>query len=194
MKKFFAFLAFLPLFGCASYPQYPDADTLDVSFIQPSDWGRGSWFSVYFPASQLCHAEGGQGKTPALFVSDIPDEANLLLLEINEITNPAYAQNGGLGVIGFYHKENEDTHVLLPVSGEQVTLPEKERLYAFKEKSSRVNSSKAFAYHPPCTHNKTGEFSATVKAVRRTGAFDTQTTEVLAIGTIYLGKNIDNFF
>ena len=39
---------------------------------------------------------------------------------------------------------------------------------------------------PPCTV-KGGEYSATIKAVRRTGSFDKQRTDVLAVGTIYLG-------
>ena len=191
-KKCLAFLMMTALCGCASYPEYPDADTLDVEFVQPSVWGTGSWFSVYFPASQLCHAEGGQGKTPTLYVSGIPDKANLILLEINDETNPALAKDGGLGTIGFYHNENEDTQVLLPVSGGHSVLPEKERVYAFKEKSNRINEAKGFAYYPPCKEAG-GEYYATVKAVRRTGAFDTQKTEVLAVGTIYLGKHIDTY-
>ena len=191
-KQFLVFLALSALCGCAEYPEYPDADTLSVEFVQPSVWGTGSWFSVHFPASQLCQAEGGQGKTPTLYVSGIPDEANLILLEINDVSDPALAHNGGLGTIGFYHNENEETQVLLPVSGGVSVFPEKERLYAFKEKTNRVNESKGFAYYPPCKQ-RGGKYYATVKAVRRTGAFDTQKTEILAVGSIYLGKHIDTY-
>lgn len=180
MKKLSAVLCSLfMLTACAT--DYPDADSLFVSFIKPSVWGRGV-FSSPFPPSMLCKAQGGQAKTPALYVENIPDEANLLILEINNLLNPALAYDGGMGSIGFYHNENENTATLLPVPGETMKLPK----YAFREKPNRVNSAKPYAYIPPC-QTTGGEYSATVKAVRRTGAFDTQRTDILAVGTIYLG-------
>ena len=182
MKKLFtALCAAIFLASCAS--EYPGAGDLYVSFVKPSVWGKGV-FSSPFPPSQVCKEEGGQGKTPALFIDNIPDEANLLILEINNLLDPALSHNGGLGAIGFYHDENTPTAVLLPVPGETLALPK----YAFREKPNRVNASKPYAYLPPCQIKGRSEYSATVKAVRRTGSFDTQKTEILAVGSIYLGE------
>lgn len=181
MKKTSAlFGIFFLLTACAS-AEYPDAGSLSVSFIKPSEWGRGV-FESPFPPSMLCKAEGGVGKTPALYVDNIPENANLLILEINNLTNPALAYDGGMGSVGFYHEQGQTDATLLPVSGETFRLPK----YAFLEKPNRVNVNKPYAYMPPCTV-KGGEYSATIKAVRRTGSFDKQRTDVLAVGTIYLG-------
>ncbi len=174
---------FLLLAACSSFEsyEYRNADALYVSFIKPSEWGRGV-FESPFPPSMLCKSEGGVGKTPALYVENIPENANLLIMEINNLTNPALAYDGGMGSIGFYHEQGQGEATLLPVSGETFRLPK----YAFLEKPNRVNVNKPYAYMPPCTV-KGGEYSATIKAVRRTGSFDKQRTDVLAIGTIYLG-------
>lgn len=101
-----------------------------------------------FPANQGCRFQGGGGSTPALYVSHIPEQTNLLILEINNLDEPALAQNGGNGSIGFYHN-GESTAVLLPVPGESYTLPS----FAFKEKASRVNAAKPYPYMPPCLEN-----------------------------------------
>lgn len=178
MKKLFLFL--LPLFllsGCAYYKNGQPLTLLSVKFMPPSDWNGKT-----IPAHQGCRAQGGQGSTPALYISRIPAQTNLLIMEINNLDVPSLATGGGQGSIGFYHN-GESTAVLLPVPGETYTLPK----FAFEEKASRVNSSRPYPYMPPCVESK-HRYSITIKAVRRTGSFDKQETLLLGEGEIYLGK------
>lgn len=179
MKKLFlCFLSLIVSGGCASYSYNGRPVTrLSVSFMEPTEWN-----GKIIPATQGCRFQGGQGSTPALYVSRIPEQTNLLIMEINNLDVPELAQNGGNGSIGFYHN-GESTAVLLPVPGESYSLPS----FAFKEKASRVNAAKPYPYMPPCLE-KHQHYTATVKAVKRTGSFDKQKTDVLGIGEIDLGK------
>lgn len=179
MKKLFlCFLSLIVSGGCASYSYNGRPVTrLSVSFMEPTEWN-----GKIIPATQGCRFQGGQGSTPALYVSRIPEQTNLLIMEINNLDVPELAENGGNGSIGFYHN-GESTAVLLSVPGESYSLPS----FAFKEKSSRVNSAKPYPYMPPCLE-KHQRYSITIKAVRRTGSFDKQKTDVLGTGRIDLGK------
>lgn len=177
MKKLFLyFLSLTALSGCALFDDeyvYP----LSVNFLQPTEW-NGS----VIPPHQSCRMDGGKGSTPPLYVTGIPKKANLLIMEINDLDDPALSENGGQGSIGFYHN-GESFATLLPVEGEDNILPH----FAFKEKSSRVNPAKPFPYMPPCIE-KRHRYSATIKAVKRTGSFDQQKTVLVGIGEIRLGK------
>ena len=176
MKKQFLYLLLsVALTGCASHDEnyvYP----LTLSFSQPTEWN-----GKIIPSQQGCRADGGKGNTPPLHVSDIPENTNLLIMEINDLDYGLLAKDGGLGAVGFYHKGGSAA-LLLPVPGETNDLPG----FAFKEKTSRVHPSKPFAYTPPCIERK-HHYSATVKAVNRTGSFDKQKTILLGIGHIDLG-------
>lgn len=177
MKKLFlCFLSLIVSGGCTYYDGYR-VSGLSVSFMEPTDWN-----GEIIPAKQLCRYWGGQGGTPALYVTDIPSETNLIIMEINNLDEPALAERGGLGSIGFYHN-GEPTAVLLPIPGETHSLPS----FAFKEKASRVNSAKPYPYTPPCI-KKNQLYAVTIKAVKRTGSFDKQKTIPLGIGGIALGK------
>lgn len=149
---------------------------LSVSFIEPTNWG-----SKNFPSAQICRQEGGRGTTPPLAVRGIPEEANLLILEISDVDDPAL-QDGGLGKLGFYHTEGASRATLLPVPGETFVLPP----YVFEEKAS-LSSTHKWPYMPPC-RVRDHVYRAVVKAVRRTGSFDKQKTDVYGIGDISLGR------
>ena len=175
MKKQFLFPLLLTfLSGCHGDGYvYP----LSVSF---SD--RTGWNGKIIPARQGCRKVGGKGNTPSLHITGIPEETNLLIMEINDLGSSALSENGGLGSIGFYHN-GEPSALLLPVPGESYELPP----YAFKEKSNRVDPAKPYAYQPPCLEKK-HYLSVTVKAVKRTGSFDKQKTVLLGEGKIGLGR------
>ena len=144
--------------------------------MEPTEWNGD-----IVPPHQGCRSDGGLGNTPPLYVSYIPEKTNLLILEINDLDEPALSENGGHGSIGFYHN-GDFSAVLLPVPGESNVLPN----FAFKEKSSRVRAAKPYPYMPPCIEKK-HHYSATVKAVIRTGSFDKQKTVLLGEGKIDLG-------
>ena len=178
MKRLFLYFLFLILpGGCVPYFHHTAVPTLSVSFMKPTEWN-----GKIIPASQGCRFQGGQGSTPALYISHIPAQTNLLIMEINNLDVPSLASDGGNGSIGFYHN-GESTAVLLPIPGESYSLPS----FAFKEKASRVNPAKPYPYMPPCLE-KHQRYSITIKAVRRTGSFDKQKTDLLGIGHISLGK------
>lgn len=174
MKKSVLFMI-LSLAACATNPNYIEVADLSVNFIAPTEWNGD-----VIPARQTCRKEAGRGATPALFIKNIPENTNLILLEINDTSNPTLA-NAGLGTIGFYH-DGRSTATLLPVSGETYTLPP----FAFEEKASKINPAKPYPYFPPC-HFKKHTYTATIKAVKRTGSFDKQKTVVLGTGKITLG-------
>ncbi|MBO4520826.1 MAG: hypothetical protein J5787_06425 [Alphaproteobacteria bacterium] len=179
MKKLF--LYFLPLVllsGCATYDddENVSVSSLSVKFMEPTDWN-----GKIIPPHQACRADGGKGNTPTLIVKGIPERTNLLIMEINDLDNPALSENGGLGSVGFYHN-GEPSAVLLPVPGETNELPG----FAFKEKSSRVRKARPYPYTPPCIEKK-HLYSVTIKAVKRTGSFDKQKTVLLGEGDIKLG-------
>lgn len=177
MKKLFlCFLSLIVSGCCVSDMHSPSVARLSVSFMEPTDWN-----GKIFPANQGCRFQGGQGSTPALYVAHIPEQTNLLIMEINNLDVPELAE-GGNGSVGFYHN-GESTAVLLPVPGESYSLPS----FAFKEKASRVNAAKPYPYMPPCLE-KHQRYTATVKAVKRTGSFDKQKTDILGIGEIDLGR------
>ncbi len=177
MKKLFLyFLSLTALNGCVSSEE-DYVYSLSVSFLQPTEWN-----GKIIPPHQGCRSDGGKGSTPPLYVTGIPKTANLLIMEINDLDVPALSENGGLGSIGFYHN-GESSASLFPVPGEENILPN----FAFKEKSSRVNPVKPFPYTPPCLE-KRHHYSATIKAVKRTGSFDKQKTVLVGIGKIRLGR------
>ncbi len=170
-KQFLCLLSLCALNACSH------VSTLSVEYVEPSEWnGRR------IAAHQGCRADGGRGSTPTLYVSGIPYGTNLLILEIDNMDNPALNKNGGQGSIGFYHN-GESTATLLPVPGETYALPK----FAFEEKASRVNPSKPYPYMPPCVE-KGHYYSLTVKAVNRTGSFDQQKTVLLGRGSLDMGR------
>ena len=125
-RTFLAVLTAGLLSACTTGIFYNGVQELSVSFVQPSEWD-----GKVFPAVQMCNGIGGAGSTPALFVANIPPETNVIILEMNNLSNPALAVGGGLGAIGFYH-DGEETATLLPVPGETGDLPS----FAFEEKVS----------------------------------------------------------
>ena len=176
MKKYFV-LFVLALAGCSAVPyEYDGAAELDVEFVQPTKWNGKT-----IPAQQTCRREGGRGSTPPLYVASIPPEANLIILEINNL-DVSGLEKAGQGSIGFYH-DGSASAVLMPVPGETFRLPS----FAFEEKASKINPAQPWPYMPPC-HLKNRLYTATVLAVKRTGSFDKQVTRVLGVGMIDLGR------
>ncbi|MCQ2965557.1 MAG: hypothetical protein MJ250_02310 [Alphaproteobacteria bacterium] len=151
----------------------------DVSIMNTEQWSGKE-----IRASQLCHKEGGHPATPMIEVTDIPDEANLILLAINNDSVPELS-NGGLGIIGFRHTPGNTRHVLIPIPGERKSLPDEYNSFAFSEQKSRVKD-KPFVYMPPCLRKK-HDYSATVYSVERHGSFDQQVTNILKEEKVYLG-------
>ena len=178
MKKLFLlFFSLAVLNGCALFDDDDFVYPLSVNFLKPTEWNKS-----IIPARQGCRSDGGKGYTPPLYISGIPSKVNVLIMEINDLDNPALSENGGLGSIGFYHN-GESSATLLPVPGESNELPE----FAFKEKSSRINPAKPYPYMPPCLEKK-HRYAITIKAVTRTGSFDKQKTVLRGEGHINIGK------
>ncbi len=177
MKKLFLELFFfLFVSACAFGRSDSYVNDLSVEFLKPTVWGK-----EIIPAAQGCLKDGGRGATPALYISKIPKGTNLILLQINnEEAQPSV--EGLHGTLGFYHTTGR-TAVLPPVFGETFEIPK----IAFMEKPSFLYPARPFPYYPPCIE-RNHSFVAVVRAVKRTGAFDTQKTELLGEGKIQLGR------
>lgn len=175
MKKIF-FLCFICLITTACHSlRHPNR--LIVTFSEPTRWN-----GKVIPGNQICEKDLGNAKTPGLVVRRIPKEANMIIVEFNDVSTLELSYDGGLGKVGYYH-DGSSTAWLMPVPAETNKLPD----FAFKEASHRVAGEKKTAYFPPCG-KKNHMYAAEVKAVRRTGKMGEQTTEVLAYGMIKLGR------
>ncbi|GHU02630.1 hypothetical protein FACS1894186_7640 [Alphaproteobacteria bacterium] len=158
------------------YRGHPQIVELSVEFPAKSPWDGKT-----VPATARCRAKGSKGKTPPLLVSGIPREANVILLEINDISEPYLAEAGGMGVIGFNH-DGSDWLTLSPVDGETADLPD----FAFVEKDSGDIVQRPRGYLPPCGSGHS--YEARVWAVKRTDK-DPSRDVILGIGEINLGRD-----
>ena len=71
------------------------ADELIVEFAD------SAWDGVTIPEGQHCKKFGGEGSTPPLRVSNIPAEADAIVVEFNGLGFQPLSNKGGHGKIGF---------------------------------------------------------------------------------------------
>lgn len=143
--------------GCSSvqYQQVEHMATIKVEFVDPQ------WNGKLVPEGQQCNKFGGQGSTPELRISNIPREANAIIMEYSD-KDARSMDNGGHGKLG-YRLEAETRQVTIPpVEGHSFELPD----YFFLVKP---HANPAWdlpgAYLPPCSGGKGNRYYVTVKVV-----------------------------
>lgn len=178
-------LAILAVSACTTVSDDEDTDTTrqDEFIVELSP--TSFWDGETFPPAGFCTLKGGLGRTPAFVIKHAPVGTNAILVEIDNLSIDGLDVGGGLGTYGYVYLGNNDEEVvLLPIQGNRSDLPHP----AFLEKSHRMPNTKPAAYLPPCPmYNFKQEIQATLKAVKRTGTFENQKTEVLDTVTIPLG-------
>ena len=124
-----------------------------------------AWDGVKVPAGQQCQKFGGQGKSPALTVSGIPNGASHLILEFSDRTYQPM-DKGGHGKLS-YALEPGATAVTVPsVPGHTMELPPG---FTSVEQHKAPTWDKAGAYLPPCSGGQGNSYYVTVKAVHKMG-------------------------
>ena len=174
-------LTLLSLAGCGSSGGYRLAATtlpgLDVAFA------GGSWDGERVPQSGICSNFGGKDISPSLVVGNIPEGANAILVQFNDLDHPPLSRHGGHGTIGFWIKGGGQAH-LPPVTGYSVEMPDG----AFIERPAL--SSGAFAsqgYLAPCSGGKGHRYVADVLAVYK-ATDSTDDSQILAEQRFELGR------
>lgn len=143
---------------------------LEVAFADPI------WTGEAIPEGQHCPLQGGEGATPALEISGVPDGTTQIHVAFNDETYTPM-DDGGHGTIGF-DVTPEDGIVSLPsVPGATEELPEGVFIAAPNATSGDFTTP---GYMPPCSGGQGNTYSADITAIDANG-------NVLANGYIVLG-------
>jgi hypothetical protein len=146
--------------------------TLTIAFADPL------WTGDAIPAGQHCRLLGGDGSTPALQVSNIPEGTTQINVEFNDESYRPLSKDGGHGIIGFTVTPVDGAATLPSVPGYSTDLPEG----AFVVAKARTRAPyDSVGYLPPCSGGMGNIYAAMVKALSADG------TEV-GNGRIVLGK------
>jgi hypothetical protein len=132
---------------------------LEVKIADPA------WDGVKVPAGQQCQKFGGQGKSPALTVTGIPDGATQLVLEFSDRTY-APMDKGGHGKLAYALEPGAKEVTVPSVPGHTMELP---KGFTSLEAHQAPTWDKAGAYLPPCSGGQGNSYYVTVKAIHKMG-------------------------
>ncbi|WP_461516715.1 hypothetical protein [Porticoccus sp.] len=165
------------LSACDSY-DYTRVDQvlpLQVSLADPS------WDGFAIPEGQQCRKFGGDGATPRLLVSGIPEGANAVIVAFSD-RSWLLMNHGGHGMLGLWTGGLSDSVGIPAITGESFELPSG----MFIEQPHRGGRGAPGAYLPPCSGGRGHRYVAEAMAVHKgTGG---QPTQLLAEGEILLGR------
>lgn len=122
------------------------------------------WDGETVPADQVCALHGGNGMTPPMALSGLPNGTASVAVEFNDISFPSLAFNGGHGAIGF------------AVTGREANLPAVPALTTDLSEGSWVISAARTSgryaspgYIPPCSGGNGHTYQAVVRALAADG-------------------------
>lgn len=144
-----ALFLFTPIYASAQ------STPLVVSFVD------SKWDGNKVPDGQHCAKHGGHGASPALKVSNIPAEANRILVSFS---NGAYKKldNGGHGIIGMQIPAGTSVAQIPSVAENIIDMPKD--VYIVSAQKGDWGKDGA-AYMAPCSGGKGSRYYATVRAV-----------------------------
>ena len=146
-------LALVAIFAIMVGPAY--AAKLQVSFAD------SSWTGKKIPKGQHCKKFGGEGSTPELKVSGIPEGTTAIFVEFNDASFQPLSSRGGHGIVGFEYAGGDEA-VLPSVPGGTEETP----AGTWIEKKNRATGAwKSPGYLPPCSGGRGNRYVAVVKAV-----------------------------
>lgn len=148
---------------------------LQVSLADPS------WSGFTIPEGQQCRKFGGNGATPRLLVSGIPEGANAVIVAFSD-RSWFLMNHGGHGMIGLWTGYAHNRVEIPSVAGETFDLPSG----IFIEQPHRGGRGEPGAYLPPCSGGRGNRYVAEVMAVHK-GTGD-EPTWLLAEGEISMGR------
>ncbi len=120
-----------------------------------------AWDGNKVPDGQHCAKHGGHGASPALKISNIPAEANRIVVSFS---NGAYKKldNGGHGIIGMQIPAGTTTAQFPSIAENIVEMPKD--VYIVSAQKGDWGKDGA-AYMAPCSGGKGSRYYATVRAV-----------------------------
>lgn len=143
--------------------------------------GDPAWDGQKIPAGMQCQKFGGEGpRSPALMLSDIPADTNLIMFEYSDRSFEPM-DNGGHGRFGYALNEPVDKVWVEHVPGHSFELP---KGFFLIEPHRNPSWDIAGAYMPPCSGGRNNEYYVTVTAVK----FDGVSMEKLATKVLELGR------
>ena len=145
-----------------------------ASFVDPG------WNGDKVLEGQQCGKFGGEGTTPTLAVSGIPEGAYLLVLEVSERSFAAM-DNGGHGKVGFEIAVGAGSVEVPSAPGHTTDLPAG---FVVVAEHQAPTWDTAGAYLSPCSGGRGNEYYVTVKAVASDGGeLEDLASAVLEMGT-----------
>jgi hypothetical protein len=145
---------------------------LTITFADPV------WTGDAIPEGQQCRLHGGDGSTPALEVSGLPEGTAQVNVEFNDESYPPLSENGGHGIVGFTVTPVDGTATLPSVPGYSTDVPEGAMVVAAARPGPPYDS---VGYLPPCSGGNGNTYAAVLRALDADGV-------ELATGHIVLGK------
>ena len=143
------------LVGLALMAGPASAAKLQVSFAD------SSWTGKKIPKGQHCKKFGGNGATPELKVSGLPEGTTTIFVEFNDASFQPLSNRGGHGIVGFEYTGDGEA-VLPPVPGGTKETP----AGTWIEKKNRATGAwTSPGYLPPCSGGRGNRYFAVVKAV-----------------------------
>lgn len=124
----------------------------------------GAWDGRKIPAGQHCKLHGGNGSTPPMQVSGIPQGAVWIVAAFNDKSYKPLSRNGGHGTIAF--PVRGATTDLPAVPGMTARLPKGAQVVA---KAKSTGSYASPGYLPPCSGGKGNRYTVDLKAVDKQG-------------------------
>ena len=147
------------------------AAELHVSFAD------SSWTGKKIPKGQHCRKFGGNGSTPELKVSGVPEGTTAIFVEFNDASYQPLSSRGGHGIVGFEYAGGGEAVLPSVPGGTKKTPPG--TWIAKKNRATGAWTSPG--YLPPCSGGRGNRYFAVVKAVNAS-------KKVLAKAKIKLGR------
>jgi phosphatidylethanolamine-binding protein (PEBP) family uncharacterized protein len=122
------------------------------------------WDGQTVPAAEICTLQGGNGSTPPMALSGLPEGTASVAVEYNDISFAPMAFNGGHGVIGFAVSGAEVD--LAPVPAMTADLPEGSWVVSAARAGGQYASP---GYIPPCSGGNGHTYQAVVRALDANG-------------------------
>ena len=116
-------------------------EELELSFADPV------WNGKIIPKGQQCQECGGNGSSPPIKVSNIPMQANKLIIEFSDASYPP-CDKGGHGIVSYRFKEGSKEIDVPSIPGQTFDLPDNFELV--KEHCGDSLNTKRGAYIGPC--------------------------------------------
>lgn len=139
------------------------------------------WNGQKVPNGQQCKRFGGKAKTPRIAVTNIPTDANAIILWFDDRSFQPM-NRGGHGKIGYLIGTDVAKITIPSVKGHTFRLP----LNFFMISAHRAPKwDKAGAYMPPCSGGKNNRYVVVVKAAK---VVDKRIVKILAEVSLEMGR------